>query len=267
MTKRKFLSAILIGLLILSAGCSGMTNTPGPNTTANTPNTTSPSSEEPESGNPTQLAPGLTEAGVTDAWALAQAHHDSLDNVTYTERSHRSVHTNETLLQNVSTTLMRGHGERYIYEFRTYGTEDAPIPNLTVFRNDSTLVQRISYENGTVAYTGPENAATPQTEQYGNVYSTLSASNTTVVGSVERNSTTLYHVTSVGAPSESSAYAGVSNYEMSALVDSDGLVHEYELSYSTTRDGQAVNIADSLRFTHLGETVVQPPEWVVEVEQ
>ncbi|MDL0126632.1 DUF7537 family lipoprotein [Halobacterium salinarum] len=267
MMKRKFLSAVLLFLLVLSAGCSGLTDTSGADTTANTPNTTSYSSEEPASENTSKLAPGLTEAGVTDAWALAQAHRDSLDNATYTERSHRSVHTNGTLLRNVSTTLKRGHGERYIYEFRTYGTEDAPIPNLTVFRNDSTLVQRTSYDNGTVEYTGPENAATPQTDQYGGVYSILSASNTTVSGTVERNSTTLYHVTSVGAPSESSAYAGVANYEMSALVGPDGLIHEYDISYGTTRDGQEVNIAENLRFTNLGETAVQPPKWVVEVEQ
>jgi len=267
MTKRRFLPAILIGLLIVSAGCSGITDTAGPDTTTNTRNTTSHSSEELDSENASKLAPGLTEAGVTDAWALAQAHRDSLDNVTYTERSHRSVQTNGTLLQNVSTILMRGHGDRYIYEFRTYGTEDAPIPNLTVFRNDSTLVQRISYDNGTVEYTGPENAATPQTEQYGNVYSILSASNTTVVGTIERNRTTLYHVTSVGVPSESSAYAGVANYEMSALVGPDGLVHEYDISYETTRNGKAVNVVVSLRFTNLGETAVQPPEWVAEVEQ
>lgn len=245
---------------MLSAGCSGIPNTSGPDTTSST-------SEEPGSENPDKLAPGLTEAGVTDAWALAQAHRDSLDNATYTERSHRSERSNGTLLRNVSTTLKRGHGERYIYEFRTYGTEGVSTPNLTVFRNDSTLVQRISYDNGTVAYTGPENAATPQTEQYGNVYSILSASNTTVVGTVERNRTTLYRVTSIGTPSESSAYAGVSNYEMSALVDPSGFVHEYDISYRTTRDRQVMNVAVTLTFTNRGGTVVQSPEWVVEGEQ
>ncbi|MCD2204902.1 hypothetical protein [Halobacterium sp. KA-6] len=247
---------ILTAFLIVLAGCSGHPVTPGTTDAPDAATSTTTDRDTPQS----MLAPGLTDSGVTDAWALAQAHRDSLANTTYTERSQRTVHANGTLRRAVTTTLRQGQNEQYVYERHAYGTA-AALPNLTVFRNASTLVQRTSYRNGTVAYSGPETASTPATEHYGNVYAVLSASPTTVEASFERNGTTRYRVTSTGPPTTSSAYAGVSNYTMTAHVGPDGLVHEYTISYAAIRDGQTVTVSTAVQFTARGETVVQPPEW------
>lgn len=265
--RTKLFPLILTAVLIMSAGCGGISSVPEPSTTTTgTPTSPDHSSSRSTAEPIPELAPGLTESGVTDAWALAQAHRDNISNTTYTERGSRSVYVNGTLLRNVSTILERGQDERYIYNFHTYGTENGFSRNLTVFHNESTLIQRTTYDNGTVAYTGPENAATPQTDQYGGVYSILTTSNTTVVNTIEEDGSTLYRVNSVSSPSQSSEFADVDNYEMSALIDTRGVVHEYIISYQKTRDGRVMNITVNRRFTNLGETIVDPPEWVVDTE-
>ncbi|GAA0277506.1 DUF7537 family lipoprotein [Halobacterium noricense] len=250
---------ILIVLFVVLAGCSGQPITSGTTDVPDAATSTTTDHDTPQS----TLAPGLTESGVTDAWALAQAHRDSLANTTYTERSQHTVRANGTLRRAVTTTLRQGQGDRYVYERYAHGTA-ALFPNLTVFRNDSTLVQRTAYDNGTVAYSGPEAAATPATDRYGNVYAVLSASPTTVEEAVAHNGTTRYRVMSTGPPTNSSAYAGVSNYTMTALVGPDGLVHEYTISYAETRGGQTVTVSTAVQFTARGKTVVQPPEWAAD---
>jgi len=258
-------SLLLTVFLVTTAGC-GAVATPSEPSTTDAPLSPTPSSSDANSGERARLAPGLTEAGVTDAWALAQAHRDTLANGTYLEQTDHSVHANGTHLRNLSTTLQRGHDDRYIYELHVDGTQVSSPRNVTVVRNDSTLVQRTRYENGTVAYTGPENAITPPTDQYGNVYAVFTASNTTVETTVEQHGQTRYRLTSVGAPFESSAYAGVDDYEMSALVGPDGLVHEYHLSYQTTHDGRTVTVTIDCQFTNVGESIARPLEWILDQE-
>ncbi|MCD2200754.1 hypothetical protein LPA44_12720 [Halobacterium sp. KA-4] len=250
---------VLIVLLIVLAGCSGQPVAPNTTSPPDAATSTTTDRDTPQ----LLLAPGLTDSGVTDAWALAQAHRDSLANTTYTQYGQRAVRANNTLRQAVTTTLRQGQGDRYVYERHAHGTA-AALPNLTVFRNESTLAQRTTYDNGTVMYSGPEAAATPATERYGNVYAVLTASSTTVSDTVDRNGATRYRVTSTGPPMSSSAYAGVSNYTMVALVGSDGLVHAYTISYAATRDGRAVTVTIGMRFTARGRTVVHPPEWVAD---
>ncbi|GGM45860.1 hypothetical protein [Haloarcula argentinensis] len=240
---------VVVAVFVVLAGCSGVPWSP----------TVTPS---PTSGeNTSALAPGLTESGVTDAWALTKAHRDHLTNTTYTKRSYRSIRANGTLLQNLSATMKRGHGGQYLYELHIGGTERNPTRAITVFRNDSMLVQRTAYENGTVVHVGAEKATTPGKERYGAVYSKLVASNTTVAETVERNGTRLYRVESVGEPDTSSAYTNASNYEFSALISPEGFVHEYHVSYATSRDGRPVTVTVSLQFTERGQTTVHPPAW------
>lgn len=265
MASRKLTSLVVV-FLITTAGCGAIASQPEATTTTDASLSPTPASSDANPGNTSRLAPGLTEAGVTDAWTLTQAHRRHLANESYLERTDHSVHANRTHLRNLSTTLQRGHDDRYVYELHVDGTQVSSPRNVTVVRNDSTLVQRTRYENGTVAYTGPENATTPPTDQYGNVYAVFTASNTTVETTVEQHGQTRYRLTSVGAPFESSAYAGVDDYEMSALVGPDGLVHEYHLSYQTTHDGRTVTVTIDCQFTNVGESIARPLEWILDQE-
>jgi len=262
MPDRTDVSLLVLTLLVVTAGCGGY----GAPTATTTPPSTNASSisegmdDPPAAGNVLDLPAGLTMTGVTDAWALAAAHRDVLADQTYTMRRQQTVRANGTLLWQATTTLQQGRGDRYVFTMDTNGTR-GNVSNLTVVRTDSALVQRTTFTNGSTTYTNGANAATPSTKRYGGVYAVSQASETTVLGVVERNETTYFRLAAANPPKNTSTYADASNFTMLALVTSDGLVSEYGLSYETTRDEREVTVSTVVRFSDLGETVVNPPTW------
>ena len=101
MKARRPTTALLVVLLVASAGCSGLVGTDGQptetTTTAPTTDTTTESTTTTEATEqtPEQLAPGVTSEGVTDALALANAHEDIVSSSTFVRRSN-TTRTNDS---------------------------------------------------------------------------------------------------------------------------------------------------------------------------
>lgn len=222
-----------------------------------------------ETGNDTTLAPGLSADGVTDPFALAQAHHRVLRNASYTvtaQSTHR--YGNGTLVGTSSTTTaVAADGERTV---RTYGT----------FRNTSaqsavTQYERLAWSNGTLSLTAvrfgdgevtydrsEDSAALPRNADtdWETIYAAFSAANTTVVGEVEDDGRTLYRVVATDVRADS-AYVDDRPFTMTALVDERGVVHSLVVAHPTTYEGTPAFVTQQIRVTNVGNTTVEQPDW------
>lgn len=223
-----------------------------------------------ETGNDTAtLAPGLSTDGVTDPFALAQAHHRVLRNASYTvttQSTHR--YGNGTLVGTLSTTTaVAADGERTV---RSYGT----------FRNASaqsavTQYERLAWSNGTLSLTavrfgdgeveydrGEGSAALPRSADtdWETIYAAFNAANTTVVGEVEDDGRTLYRVVATDVRADST-YVDDQPFTMTALVDERGVVHSLVVTHPTSYEGTPAFVTQQIRVTNVGNTTVEQPDW------
>lgn len=241
-------------------------------TTAPTP-TAVPTTEEPAE----KLAPGLTSEGVTDVWALSSAHANQLRNTSYTAVSVGSTwNDNRSFVWNVYATTQASHANSSVYFTRNVSGTTSPTGglgrNVVLWHNDTHSFTRYVRQNGTVTYrqTTPTQdllRGNPATESF--VAPLFGSTNTTIVERIERNGTTLYRVISTSQP-ESETAAGIdrSNHSVSALVDSSGLVHRYQLSYDIHQAADStLHISRTWRLTGVGSTTVTKPEWVDEARK
>lgn len=105
------------------------------------------------------------------------------------------------------------------------------------------------------------------------LYALFSAVETRTAGTVTQNGTALYRVratelrdstgfaVAVGAAANGYEASAVENVSLWALMDSRGLVREYELTYTLRRDGPDLRVTRHVRYTDLGDTTVQRPPW------
>ena len=52
------------------------------------------------------------------------------------------------------------------------------------------------------------------------------------------------------------------NAEARVLVDERGRVQRYRLEYETTYDGRTVGVTETVRWSAVGGTSVDPPDWL-----
>lgn len=270
---RRTLAVLVALLLALTAGCSGIaaddTPTPvvtGTETVNGEPATaTGTDTETADTETPERLAPGVTESGVADAYALAQSHRDVLAATTYTTVGTTVISHDGTELRRVTAVTAVGAGERSLFQLNSsVGADDVRRPaNVTVFRNDSARRQRVVHPNGSVEIRRGVNV-TPSPEaghSFDRIYTLLTATDVELSGTVERDGETLYRLSAAGEPSAES-FRNVSAYRMTMLVGTDGLIHEYTVAYDTTRFDRDVRVRTRYRVTAIGNTSVDTPGWV-----
>lgn len=258
---------VLLVVLIVLAGCSSA----GTPTTTNPAKSQSTTLQQPTtvSSNQTTLAPGVTTRGVTDPWELAQAHRRTLGNSSFTVVGNQTIRENGTIVvQSNSETQVAQSDERYSLtatatgdNVESYGV--APY-NITVWSNETTTVQRIDYRNGTIEHRELSPKATfvrGDITDWTTVYELFTAVNTSVTRTIEREGRTLYEVVSTGSPHPTSSYAKNSNFTLTAYVSPNGVVHEYEVAYVTTRIDRRVQVSRHVQYTNLGTTDVEQPAW------
>ncbi|WP_228842422.1 hypothetical protein [Halococcus agarilyticus] len=92
----------------------------------------------------------------------------------------------------------------------------------------------------------------------------LSSVETRVVARGQRNGRDVYRVvaTEVTNPAMfESLWRNPRNVTLRAVIDSRGLVREYRLRYGATLNGVPVRVHDRVRYTDLGNTIVERPAW------
>lgn len=269
---RRPLRAVLLAVLLVTAGCAGLAADPGTPTVPATPAPV-PTDDRTPAG-PRTVAPGLTTAGVEDALALTSAHRAILDARSHTRRVVRTEHGPTGGVRGRFTALVRVDPAAN----RTYAVRTATGTAIVgpVFRNAS-RVERYAADGGVAfAVTAPDGTTRyPDFEPFGipdpwRLFLLLSAFETRTAGTTVRNGTTLYRVRStaltdpqtVAAAVDVDWTARVTDAELFALVDGEGLVREYRLRYGVSRRGSVHTVRLRVRHAGINTTTVAPPPWL-----
>jgi hypothetical protein len=274
---RRLASSIALALLVVLAGCSGLpgsgtptdggtTPTPTPTATTDTPTPTPTATPSPS---PETVAPGLTESGVVDAWALAREHKTTLRSVSRTVQVERTVTAADgTTLARVETTVDRSGPlvpgtYRRTVSGSAPGSVGEPTTDLAVWTNGTATVTKTG-SGDAATYTNSSGRASvfgSDGTRWQTLFLLFTGTNVTVTDERTRNGVSAYRVESTGQPSGDSRFASYANVSLTAVVSEDGIVRRYELSYDRSIDGRQVTVTESVRFTDLTSTEVTKPTW------
>lgn len=269
---------LLVAALVVVAGYGlhvALSEQPGesPVDAAATTPTRTPTPTTTESAE--ELAPGLTDEGVTDASNLSDAHTNRLRNTSYTVvavqttwNENRSIYWTVDSHARVSTG-----GSPVHFVWNTSGVPPDPSTfgsDVAIWHNDTHSFTRYVDRNGTANYSrsAPEQDMLGSTPGRGAfIRSIFGAVNTTVVERIDHDETTLYRVVSTSQPRwELVSDRPRSNYTLSALVDSSGLVHRYQVSYDVHVDDSTHHVSRTWRLSAVGSTTADQPVWIDEAK-
>lgn len=274
---RRALGAVLpalVALVVLLSGCSGVgeSGTTSPSLTPVPVPEVTPALS-PVGDDDRWLAPGLTDRGVEQAWLLGRAHETVLANTSYTARTVETTrYANGTVRGRIRTTVRATPGTFHTVSTPT-GTHARAYPfpdaeRVEVYGVDGRLHFAVTDADGTWHFSFDRaDAGVPS------LYVLLSSVETRTAGTVTRNGTTLHRVratelrestgfaVAVGVAANGFEGSAVGNVSLRALVDSRGLVREYELAYTLGRDGPDLRVTRHVRYTDLGATTVERPSW------
>jgi hypothetical protein len=214
------------------------------------------------------LPPGLSPAGITDSSALATAHAKALSNTSFTVRSTRTLTAaNGTqLVDTTSVQRVRSDHRRWRAKIVYNGTEGwgfgPPIERRASWFNGSHIFFQLQGPNGT-AYRVLSGGLTPTNRQQLRSYY-LQAEVTTVTAV---NGTIRLHATIV-PPDEQPTWppnVNITERTITLMMTETGRVTQYRIEYTgrvATAPATVVTGMHTVRFTTLGETTVDRPEWV-----
>jgi hypothetical protein len=230
---RRALGMILIAVLVVLAGCSGVFGSDGGEPTE----TVTPAAVPTDEPTPTpvpRLAPGLTEQGIVSPRALVAAHQSFLQNRSFTQRSNSTAlaANGSTVLRTTSTLRVGPTGAaRYVSNrsgpYLAEGSGAIPT-RVAAWSGDDGYFVRQTFANGTTTYSRSPGGRMGTQFALGTLPSLLSAldiNSTTVTDRRSENETTLYHINGTIDTRRRA------NTSVRLLVDSRGVIHEY----TTTR--------------------------------
>lgn len=229
------------------------TRTPAPTTTG------TPSEE---------LAPGVTRDSV-DAWTLSHAHRERLQDASFTVASTRTIRdANGTLRLQASTThriAAGGWPSRVTSNVTANRARELGYvghSDVDVWQNDTISLFAVTLENGSTIYQRRgAHEVTRDATHWSDLYQLLGTVNTTVVERIDTNGTTRYVVASTSQPDSRVFRTPRANVTLIAVVDEDGLVRRYTVSYDTSRDDEWIHVTRTVRFLAIGRTTVEKPPW------
>lgn len=265
---------LLVCLLLVTAGC----NTLGGGDTGDPTPTVTPAPVPAEES----LAPGVSDEGVTNPRALADAHADVISNTSYRLTVNRTVRAaNGTLRERLSLELALATDRSYRVDTATAGPEapvflGTPPANATFWSNGSTYVRKLTRDGQTTynTFDPVEGAGTWQywarTVPFGGEQATpraflrrtFGAVDTEVVGRTGANGTTVYRLRGNATAERLDAeVANPRNVSLVATVTEGGLVASLSLRYVGTMDGERVRVTRTVAYSDVGSTTVEPPPW------
>jgi hypothetical protein len=273
---RKTILVVLCAAAVVLAGCNGLA-LGGDETSTRTVTPAAVPTDEPTPTPVPRLAPGLTGEGVTDAFALGEAHVATLDDTSYTMQENFSVtYRNGTDHRRYGIVArLAANDSKYFMTRSVSGSQiyDEGTVVYSVWSNGTRPI-RAQTANGNTTYNVPRGADreplppnrvgfTPTNREQ--MYGLFGSVETSVTGRERRNGTTLYHVeaTNVTNPTafEGAKRRNPTNLTLVAHIDSAGLVRELRLNYTATLNGSPVHVHRHVRYTKLGNTTVERPPW------
>ena len=224
---------------------------------------------------PTQLAPGLNETGIEDPDELSRAHADRLKATSYTaERTVTWTYENGSLHSKMRsrTQVAANHTTFYWEMARVHPGERASSSegfDIEVYSNGTqTWVAQETSDGREVQSVGDEYPADAIVSGHGDqLYPIASSFSTSVHGEIERGGVTLYHVRSTDFHTEylnlSNDLEDIEDGQFWAYIDSEGLVHEYELTYTAlpSHSAERISVEVHVEYTDVGSTEISKPQW------
>ena len=274
--ERSTVAVLVFALAVVLAGC-GMPFTGGDGGTTSPSVTPAPvPTDEPTPTAVPQLAPGLTGEGVTDPFALAEAHASVLDGTAYAVRTNLTVrYANGSIYtQRSSDSQLAANRTRYYVVNEVAGARiGGGQAGTSLYSNgERVFIARTSAGRTTyrIARDVDREPASPSEMFSGGsggderIYSLFTAVETRVLDETTRNGTTRYRIVGANVSGEAdlgSRYGDPGNVTARATIDSRGLVHEYRLRYGGTVSGANVTVVRRVRYTNVGSTTVERPPW------
>ena len=257
---RRALGTMLVVVLVVLAGCSGVFGGDGDDSTE----TVTPAAVPTDKPTPTpvpQFAPGLTGEGIENPRVLVGAHTSVLRNRSFTLRSNSTgVAQNGSIIGRSTGTLRAGSPSEGVH----YVSEGNGTATYSIWAKGGRTFQKQTFPNGTTTYRQYEAYSG---ERYGvsgaglrTLLEPFSIANSSVTER-ERNGTTLYLVR--GDARNDERY-GQGNISLRMLVDSRGFIHSYRTVREAPFDGEEVSqISRESRYTKVGATdAPERPSWV-----
>jgi hypothetical protein len=241
-------AAALVALLVVLAGCAGLTGTP---TLTVTPAPVPVAEQRAVGGTP--LPPGVTATGVSDPSALASAHVDA-----GLGRSYRvSVETHGLDLAGRETDSFHARvGNASTYLSRTNVTGGARLE--TYAEGDRVLVQ---YGTDPPRYEAHQSGVSVP----GVVVAKRTASHLRTYLAVERatvTSTSIYGTDVVRIEGEDPRrVSGVIGYRVVAYVEPSGFLRSLRVEYDCTTDRSCSHVTVTVRLSAVNQTSVSRPPW------
>lgn len=266
---RRWILSALVALAVILAGCNSLA-LGGDKTPTSTVTPADVPTDEPTSTPVPQLAPGLTGKGVTDAFALAEAHTAVLDNTSYTRHnSGRTQYVNGTIFRQSTGRSQYTADDSWLYTIQN-GFDMNGNGSLSGWSNgERVIIARMS--NNTTSYNIPRNhdgePIPPRVLSFGTrgerIALLFSTVETRVTNRTTRNGTTLYRVETINVTNQAAFEVGQNprNVTFWALISSQGVVREYRLHYTATLNNSTARIHRHVRYTDIGNTTVERPPW------
>lgn len=266
---RRTVGTVLIAVLVILAGCSGVFGGNGSGPTE----TLTPAAVPTDEPTPTpvpQLAPGLTRQGIVDTDALVAAHVSFLQNRSFTSRSNMTVLAPNGTVRSWSTGTLHagppGKGVYSVYESERNGSNRYPSNQshpvrAEIWANEKGVFRKQIFANGTATYEQqrpvPRLGADEAFLQY--ILKPFGTGDTSVTER-EHNETTLYLVQGYN---QSDQGFRQENRSLRLLVDGQGVIHSYRIVQQPTEGGpKSVREAN---ISRIGVTnAPERPSWVDE---
>ncbi|WP_256687381.1 DUF7537 family lipoprotein [Halococcus qingdaonensis] len=272
---RKAILGGLFAAAVVLAGCNGVA-LGGDETPSRTVTPAAVPTDEPTPTAVPRLAPGLTEGGVTDAFALGEAHASALDNTSYTlHESYAIEYANGTAYNRGSADArLAANDSRYYVRRNASGLLFGGGAFARAIWSNGERVLVTDTTNESTSYDSPRNvegesmppreALTIDPTKRQQLYAYLGSVETRVTGTETRNGTTLHRAESTSVTNPAAfeiQWTDPRNLSLVVFVDSRGLVHEYRLDYTASLDGTPVDVRRHVRYTNLGNTTIERPSW------
>lgn len=274
MIERRSLAAVALAVLLVVAGCSGTSDQRPETTTAPTTvgelNTTATTTSASESADVSQMAlpSGVTANGLENASTLVTTHNQSLANRTY-----RLVLESNASEYDTSIRATRGPDATLLV------ADSASLATQMWTEGSRTSMAQTSDGETSYRFMQGEFSSQLDFDTYANFSQSILATYLRVgeyetTNVVTRDGTKLVELTASGVNQSmvermagTNSNVSVESFEARALVDSEGIVREFEATVVETVDGERQTNAVRYELSDLESASVEQPEWVGTVPQ
>lgn len=220
------------------------------------------------------VAPGVSDAGVYDAFALANAHQNALRNRSYVRMTSTTLADGNGTLRDSSRRLrVTAQGVPYRLSVSSVSADRYPVsavfPDLGLYYDGDTAFYRVQRDGNvsyrrdtTVPITGPITDRTGRDRLIGLVTAFEWRVERVEIGLATRYRLRSTNLTARSSLSMPTLLSNPRDAEMRVLLGPDGRVYRYRLTYLADYRNGTASVTRSARWLDAGETTVSEPAWL-----